>query len=68
MIEKALLQMPDVWLRVLMHQLLTSFYLQTKKDQEYLASLNIFSCDDPFKVTNQLILLIEELVEKKHKE
>ena len=36
----------------------------TAKDKSFLNSLNIFSIEDPFQVTNQLILLLEELLEK----
>ena len=39
----------------------------TNQDKAYLASLGIYKLDDPFKVTNQLISLLEELIEKEQK-
>lgn len=37
----------------------------SEKDKKYLLSLNIYDLDDPFKVTNQLISRIEDLIERK---
>tara|TARA_B100000925_G_C21737479_1_gene357757 strand:+ start:157 stop:417 length:261 start_codon:yes stop_codon:yes gene_type:complete len=39
----------------------------SEKDRKYLRSLNIYDLDDPFKVTNQLISRIEDLIERKQK-
>lgn len=36
-------------------------------DQETLKSYNIYDLGDPFKITNELIFLIEELIEKRQK-
>ena len=38
----------------------------SKNDEKFLRTLNIFSIEDPFKVTNQLIILLEELIEKEN--
>ena len=37
-------------------------------DQETLKSYNIYDLGDPFKITNELIFLIEELIEKRQKQ
>ena len=37
-------------------------------DQEVLKSYNIYDLGDPFKITNELIFLIEELIEKRQKQ
>ena len=37
----------------------------SEKDRKYLLSLNIYDLDDPFKITNQLISRIEDLIERK---
>ena len=37
----------------------------SKGDQEFLKKLNIHRYDDPFYLSNQLILLVEDLIEKK---
>ena len=39
----------------------------SEKDRAYLTSINIYDLDDPFKVTNQLISRIEDLIERKQK-
>ena len=39
--------------------------INCEKDRKYLLSLNIYDLDDPFKITNQLISRIEDLIERK---
>tara|TARA_B100000925_G_scaffold142604_1_gene106795 strand:- start:1612 stop:1866 length:255 start_codon:yes stop_codon:yes gene_type:complete len=39
----------------------------SSKDRDFLTSMNIYDLDDPFKVTNQLISCIEDLIERKQK-
>ena len=37
----------------------------SKPDQEFLKKLNIHRFNDPFYLSNQLILLVEDLIEKR---
>lgn len=39
----------------------------TSSDQKVLNSYDIYDLGDPFKITNELIFLIEELIEKREK-
>jgi hypothetical protein len=39
----------------------------SSKDEAYLRSLDIYDIEDPFKVTNQLISRIEDLIERNRK-
>ena len=37
----------------------------SEQDKSYLSSIHIYDIEDPFRVTNQLISRIEDLIEKK---